>query len=190
MIGYRAWYPRFRHTPGLYPLTQNIAWPARSPIQAVCSFQIGVSPEHLHPAPFEGCSCGIWTRNTLDDLKGFLSYNSPAETLPYVLGAVKVWGKIIAHEDGFRAEYAQIVGLIGVALYKRPGIQGDPYVSAYFPESDWAPEMLWTDSDPKQDVPIWKPDTGINIKNLAEQYDVPTFQKSSDLIEFASQEER
>lgn len=55
-----------------------------------------------HPAPYAGCTCGLYAMHTPS--RGI--YNVP------VVGTIKAYGKVILHEEGFRAEYAEIEGLI------------------------------------------------------------------------------
>lgn len=87
-----------------------------------------------HHAPVADCSCGIYACNSLQalinerDLCRF-------KTKP-IVGEVDLWGKIIEHQDGYRAEYARIVGVYrtnrrsfivaaryGVPLLPRPHIR-------------------------------------------------------------------
>lgn len=48
-----------------------------------------------HEVPHENCSCGIYSGTTLDICPGGL-----------VSGKVKLWGKVVPGEKGYRAEYA------------------------------------------------------------------------------------
>ena len=56
------------------------------------------SQKPRHQAPHEDCNCGIHA----------YSKNVPLEpsTKPYVAGEVSLWGKVIVHADGFRAQFA------------------------------------------------------------------------------------
>lgn len=56
-----------------------------------------------HKAPHHGCHCGM---NAFFEPKGIREGGD-------VLGAVVGWGDLQVHPDGFRAEYAQIVALVG-----------------------------------------------------------------------------
>lgn len=55
-----------------------------------------------HEAPGKNCNCGM---NAFFEPKGIREGGD-------VLGAVVGWGDLQVHPDGFRAEYAQIVGLL------------------------------------------------------------------------------
>lgn len=54
-----------------------------------------------HPAPAEGCSCGIYAVNNQALVPSYVS-----DPYAHVWGAVKLWGRIIPGEKGWRAEKA------------------------------------------------------------------------------------
>jgi hypothetical protein len=60
----------------------------------------------LHRAPDEGCACGFYAVKDLSLLQMLAGDSSG-----YVLGRVKLAGKIVEHEFGYRAELARIVEL-------------------------------------------------------------------------------
>jgi hypothetical protein len=62
----------------------------------------------LHRAPDEGCDCGFYAVKDLCSLLQMLA----GDVSGFVLGRVKLAGKIIEHELGYRAERARIVELI------------------------------------------------------------------------------
>jgi len=61
----------------------------------------GFSPE-AHPAPSEGCTCGLYAARSLEDLRGQMLFGLNR----MVVGEVSLWGKVIPGQRGFRAEYA------------------------------------------------------------------------------------
>lgn len=106
-------------------------WPARKANQAFCyssSPFIGASrlvrTNHtnagvIESSPQMGCSCGIYALKTQQMLKNYFSldfsntfhsgyygiYNNE-EKIIFAFGTVKLWGKLIEHKYGYRAEYA------------------------------------------------------------------------------------
>ena len=67
-------------------------WPARSPVHASCSRR------GRHAVPGLDCSCGLYATHGLDALRRSRD--------PAVLGTVALWGRVVEHAAGFRAEYA------------------------------------------------------------------------------------
>lgn len=134
IIGYRAWeertsfkdarrffgltffdYGKIRPEDveiGLSSLNQTILWLPNQKTQCYCALT------HKHRThkrkflkfpfdleeksePFFNCSCGVYAYRELSRLQ--------AEFKPQqyrLLGEVSLWGKIIEHEDGFRAQFA------------------------------------------------------------------------------------
>lgn len=97
IIAYRCW--------SLSPInllssaaTPSMSWPRLNPMHAVCLAQSSVF-EH-HEAPAEDHSCGIYAMKTVAALAKTFHYG------PSVIGRVALWGEVIEHEDGYRAEYA------------------------------------------------------------------------------------
>lgn len=97
-VGYRAWIPMEN---SLLPLVhaENGAWKLREINEARCV----ANEKHVPAEP--NCHCGFWT---IWDLRAAIaSYGSGN-----VVGAVLGWGRVQRHSsEGFRAQYAQIIGL-------------------------------------------------------------------------------
>lgn len=68
------------------------AWPPLQPARAACT------RPRLHRAPELGCACGIYGTRTTDLLRRTKD--------PAVIGRVALWGRVIQHELGYRAELA------------------------------------------------------------------------------------
>ncbi|MGZ8625886.1 MAG: hypothetical protein ACXWXK_04335 [Actinomycetota bacterium] len=75
-------------------------WPPRLPVAAECA-----KGRH-HPVPGLDCTCGIHATLATDRLRRTRD--------PAVLGRVALWGRVLEHEHGFRAEqgYPQRLALI------------------------------------------------------------------------------
>ncbi len=65
------------------------------PLKAVC---INLP----HSAPREDCSCGIYATRTMEQLLRNWWHREGM-----ILGKVALWGKVIIHHEGYRAEWAQ-----------------------------------------------------------------------------------
>jgi hypothetical protein len=91
IVAYRVW--RWTHS-GLTSLNGEL-WPPNQSLQAKCSeFPNG------HASPHGNCSCGIYAAKSLDQLlmRGY----ADAE----VFGEVYLWGTVVEHEFGWRAQFA------------------------------------------------------------------------------------
>ncbi len=97
IIGWRAW--RLDPREGGYllrSLTQDgRPWPAREPLRAAC-----LRGEAHGPAPALPCRCGIYAWRDPGSLEvGRWARGS-------VLGTVALWGRVVEHDRGYRAELA------------------------------------------------------------------------------------
>jgi hypothetical protein len=84
-------------------------WPIRTPARATCSRR------GRHRIPAFGCSCGLYATHGLDALRHSRD--------PAVLGTVAMWGRIVEHSAGFRAElaYPQRLRLVCFVCFWRGG---------------------------------------------------------------------
>lgn len=120
LTAYRCWnaYPN-----GLLVGQAYLApWPPYQPMVATCCY--ATTRAHLHkgalvPAPLFSCDCGLHAlksyqhalaRIVEEDIQTYRygHFNFPNEGPPTgrVWGTVKIWGRIVEHEVGYRAEYA------------------------------------------------------------------------------------
>jgi hypothetical protein len=96
LIAWRAWALTGRRD-GTGLLLRPVAgrsrpWKPREITSAACK------AARFHPAPSVDCTCGLHAAHDPDTLRR-------ART-PAVLGRVALWGKVIEHEYGYRAEFA------------------------------------------------------------------------------------
>ncbi len=123
LIAWRAWTV-WEHAGALslrsfaFTLDPANTWPARQPYVARCRFR------RPHVAPVRSCSCGIYGYARLSSLLGDqhclphrLMGDTPTSTASgldfrghryrgVVVGRVALWGHVIEHEGGYRAQYA------------------------------------------------------------------------------------
>ena len=106
-LGWRAW--RLHRTDAglrIAPTTPRSDWPPREAIHARCSgahtrlylvFNPELEPAHRSPMP--GCTCGI---HAVKDPRRLARGANHAG----VIGRVAMWGRVIEHSKGWRAEFA------------------------------------------------------------------------------------
>jgi hypothetical protein len=61
-------------------------------------------------SPALGCSCGIYATNGLRDPGA--AWRSGPHYAHHVIGAVALWGRVVEHELGYRAQHARPVALL------------------------------------------------------------------------------
>jgi hypothetical protein len=90
-------------------------WSARRALAAVCVThrrcilcdRAKAEASVSHHAPAEDCECGIYAAMRPDTLAPYLDSTYPGRTaVERVLGRVRLWGKVIECEHGWRAEHA------------------------------------------------------------------------------------
>jgi hypothetical protein len=85
-------------------------WPVREPVVAVCS-----KFKTTHAAPWPTHECGVWALPSLEAaekrIEGFATSDNFRDSLGWAVGEVALWGRVIEHENGFRAQYAYPVAL-------------------------------------------------------------------------------
>lgn len=97
VLGWRAW--RLERRPEglrLISLTRDDAWPAQEALEARCH-----RTSH-GKVPVSACTCGIYATREPEDLAraGIMTYGVA------VVGAIAMWGRVIEHEAGARAQKA------------------------------------------------------------------------------------
>ena len=95
IIGWRGWFLRVSaFGPELVPAGAGRGgWPWRAPMTARCA----EGREHRSPDP--SCGCG------LSAFKPETAHRSRGSRFP-VIGTVSMWGRIVEHQHGWRAEHA------------------------------------------------------------------------------------
>ncbi len=107
-------------------------WRPMEAAQAACK------QARLHAAPNIDCSCGLHATHGADILR--------RTRTPAVLGRVALWGRVIEHEHGFRAEFAypQTVGLVCQFCFWQWGpSSAQPSVVGWFPRDELVPLCWW-----------------------------------------------
>jgi hypothetical protein len=113
LIGWRVWCVVERG--GELLLGSVIAdelWPRESALVATCrAHQIpsnSLLPDRSaeHEAPAAGCTCGIYAAREPSTVWTYLRGRDEAGTVARVLGRVLLWGRLVEHEHGWRAQFA------------------------------------------------------------------------------------
>ncbi len=108
LIGWRVWnlvMHRSGRDPALRPAGAGQGeWLMRRPYRASCrrAGSAGSMPHGQHPSPVPGCTCGIYASSSLRNLVT----STPAMPAVSAVGTVALWGRVIEHERGWRAEFA------------------------------------------------------------------------------------
>ena len=97
IVGWKAW--QVTKDGRLSSYYYNLYWSPREAKQATCQkTHIGFG------IPHNRCSCGIYAAKSFNELKRAVDL-FPFE-LGAVVGRVALWGRVIEHEFGWRAEFA------------------------------------------------------------------------------------
>jgi hypothetical protein len=109
----------------LRSISYRIRWPKRKPMRAHCLFTLRhpvkgptgpLTPPQPHPGeqcPVLSHQCGIYALKEPDDLpKWAPTFSAWAPGMPRVIGQVALWGRVLEHELGYRAEYAYPVSFV------------------------------------------------------------------------------
>ncbi|HEX7277899.1 MAG TPA: hypothetical protein VF244_11035 [Acidimicrobiales bacterium] len=118
IVGYREWKLLRRYPDGCHLKSVNndeVVQPYQRieatcrPLGGVITFSFNTfgsalsssrTPQPVpHPAPAHSCTCGIYAYRDGVDIR-----EDRAD--PYVLGEVNLWGRVIEHESGYRAQFA------------------------------------------------------------------------------------
>lgn len=116
LVGLRLWYFG-QGEPELRSLGDRPPWPAGRAAVAVCYHlpsrmnQGEYRDFQPHPAPQRRCGCGIYAlkaQEAVCELRRSYAHrwSAAAALATFVSGEVSLWGKLIEHEGGYRAEYA------------------------------------------------------------------------------------
>ncbi|MGZ8630213.1 MAG: hypothetical protein ACXWZF_04505 [Actinomycetota bacterium] len=131
VVAWRAWALTGRRDGSgllLRPVAKRAkTWQPRDVVEASCRTR-----PHLAPEPT--CTCGLHGTHVLEILR--------KTKCPAVLGRVALWGRVIEHEHGFRAQYAypQRLRLICQFCFWRSAAHGEaPVYVGWFPRDELIP---------------------------------------------------
>jgi len=106
IIGYRAWklIDGPEGIPLLYSCSQGCCWPPYEPLQAVDAYEPASNPKYLPngvtlPLSLSQSSVGIYAFNKQELAPSYFGDD-------HIMGEVYLWGEVIEHEEGYRAQFA------------------------------------------------------------------------------------
>jgi hypothetical protein len=110
LIGWRVWcVVETAHGLRLASVIEDDLWPVRMELVARCrSHERGDG----HTAPAIECSCGVHATHEPAAVRTYLRGRDGPTTIARVLGRVLLWGRVVEHEYGWRAERAYPLELI------------------------------------------------------------------------------
>ena len=117
ILAWRSWRLRIDpETEGVETVLESCVygdpWPERQALAAYC-------PEHAQPEP--SCGCGIYAVTTREAALEWAGWAQAAVPNPIVLGRVQLWGRVLPHSAGYRAQLAYPYEL-GVLLSEKVGL--------------------------------------------------------------------
>jgi hypothetical protein len=108
LIGWRVWcVVETRAGLLLASVIHDHVWPVGRETVAACL--------HGHAAPNADCACGIHAAREPAAVLSYLHGRDEPSTVARVLGRVRLWGRVVEHEGGWRAERAYPLDLVGGA---------------------------------------------------------------------------
>lgn len=110
LYGYRVW--KVDEEGRLYSVRGPVtlpwaAWPVDRPMTATCVR--GFFPWGQHRAPVFGCSCGVYACKEPVELGPSASGVDPYG--PHVMGVIQLWGRVVEHPLGWRAEKGKPIAI-------------------------------------------------------------------------------
>ena len=113
LTGWRVWCV-VRHGAELRlgSVIQDDLWPADAPFVARCraheppANRLLIRDPHAHDVPAAACTCGIYATREPAGAWTYLRGRDEPGTVARVIGRVMLWGRVVEHEDGWRAECA------------------------------------------------------------------------------------
>ena len=112
LIGWRAWHiVPTPDGPRLHSIGRDVTWqPGREHHASCRRHQPWLRRRRAgrgHAAPATSCSCGVWAVQTPTHAASALDiYGRSWKPIHRVLGRVSLWGTIVEHDRGWRAELA------------------------------------------------------------------------------------
>jgi hypothetical protein len=101
-------------------------WPAGVPMKACCGSGAGVLRHGIHAFASRG------------QAEEYFAEQSRGKTTPHVFGKVALWGRVVVHERGYRAQFAYPRTLLVPRRYANPRSDiVNELRRAYGVEVDW-----------------------------------------------------
>ena len=165
ITGYRVWKWHRERLISLLLLSDE-QWHPNRPHTARCALFGGLA---THKAPHLRCTCGIYAGKTLSQ-----------HSMVGIYGEVYLWGTVIEHEHGWRAQYAYPKSLF---LSRHAGLGGTPRSARDLaPFTAYGADIFLHAEG--EDVPLWSAHLGYSadgLKRLADAARLQTAQAERGL---------
>jgi len=105
VTAWRAWFVGREsdgEPPRLHSVIHNCEWPVGQELEASCLTTRGIV-SRPHPAPADGCQCGIYGTARVDGLANYVGHGLGPVPRIQAIGLVRLWGVVREHEHGWRA---------------------------------------------------------------------------------------
>lgn len=137
LVGWRLW--RVAEDDGDVVLRSvykhRVIWPAGEALEAECYCPSGRRGPHRPPGVQTGQECGIYALRSrhLTGIWASFANERESRTVGKALGRVKLWGRVILYEQGFKAEfgYPSDLTLLEVARDQDPEELADAVGACY-----------------------------------------------------------
>jgi hypothetical protein len=113
LIGWRVWCVVRRGSElRLGSVIADELWPRGRELVASCraheipSNSVLLGRNRDHRAPERTCTCGIYAAREPAAVWTYLRGRDEHDTVARVLGRVRLWGRVVEHEAGWRAQFA------------------------------------------------------------------------------------
>jgi hypothetical protein len=102
IVGFRSWgVGKLEDELYLVSPGRGVVWPLEGPLHAEHPESDADRLTAIgHKVPEEGCSCGIYAYRRLSPYLAIMRHR--------IAGEVNMWGRMVVHEYGYRAEYGQV----------------------------------------------------------------------------------
>jgi hypothetical protein len=108
VTAWRAWFVGRESddgSPRLHSVIHNCEWPVARKLEASCLTTRGIV-SRPHPAPADGCQCGIYGTARVDGLANYVGHGLGPVPRIQAIGLVRLWGVVREHEHGWRGSRA------------------------------------------------------------------------------------
>lgn len=123
-------------------IAHRVPWPTAAPTTAGCRVfggtRCSASAAPGHQTPSLTSKCGVWAHK--QPVRP-CQCGQPTDRWHGAVGAVRLWGRFVEHEHGWRAQYARPVALVDFTGRVDPRYDAARYPDLGSLYSEWAPDL-------------------------------------------------
>jgi hypothetical protein len=112
LLAWRVWQFCEPRVHVLHAISSRDIWPPKQRAEAICfAVRPGAPEDRSHLAPVHTCACGFWALKSREGAEQFLANRAGfalkhgAPVVNLVWGEVALWGHVIEHRHGYRAQF-------------------------------------------------------------------------------------